>query len=83
MIFDDIINEVTSRDMYMFYRGELKEYFRNHPDLDEASKKQLSAWVQTGLGKSIHSNPWYLWKDQGGMFDYLDALKIVETRRKK
>ena len=56
MIFDEI-DEVTSRDMYFFYRGELKEYIRNHPDLGDTARQQLIAWVKTGLGQSIHSSP--------------------------
>lgn len=34
MMFDEI-DEATSRDMYFFYRGELKEYMRNHPGLND------------------------------------------------
>lgn len=56
MIFEEI-DEVTSRDMYFFFRGELKEYMRNHPDLNDSERRQLTAWVKTGLGQSIHSSP--------------------------
>ena len=56
MIFDEI-DEATNRDMYFFYRGELKEYMRNHPDLNDSERQQLTAWVKTGLGQSIHSSP--------------------------
>lgn len=59
MIFDEI-DEATSRDMYFFYRGELKEYMRNHPDLDDVVRQQLLTWVKTGLGQSIHSSPFLM-----------------------
>ena len=81
MIFDEIY-EPTSRDMYFFYRGELKEYIRNHPELDRDRQRKLLTWVKTGLGNSIHSNPWYLWKNPGVLYDYLDALKIIESQKK-
>lgn len=42
MIFDEI-DEATSRDMYFFYRGELKEYMRNHPDLSDTARQQLKS----------------------------------------
>ena len=40
MIFDenDEVDEVTSRDIYFFFRGELKEYMRNHPDLNGSER---------------------------------------------
>ena len=81
MIYDEIY-EPTSRDMYFFYRGELKEYMRNHPDLDKDSQRKLLSWVKTGLGNSVHSNPWHLSKDRDVMYDYLDALKIIENYQK-
>ena len=56
MIFDEI-DEATSRDMYFFYRGELKEYMRNHPGLDDTERQRLLSWVKTGLSQSIHSSP--------------------------
>ena len=59
MIFDEI-DEATSRDMYFFYRGELKEYMRSHPDLSDTARQQLKSWVNIGLGQSIHLSPFLI-----------------------
>ena len=82
MIFDDIY-EATTRDMYFYYRGELKEFLRNHPGLDARYRQMMLNWVKTGLGHSIHDNPWLIRNENGAMLDYLDALKLMESAHAK
>ena len=69
--------------MYFYYRGELKEFIRNHPDLDDRCRRMMLEWVKSGLGHSIHDNPWLIRKENGSMLDFIDALKVIESSPSK
>lgn len=72
MIYDD---EVTKRDWYMYRRGEMREYLRNHPIYDETIKHALYRWVD--IGNSVHDNPWGIpTLDRTRSADFLEAYAI-------
>ena len=77
MIYDDL----TERDLYMYRRGEMREYIRNHGILPEQTRHELYEWVQSG--HSVHENPWGLYDDLKHMhYDYLAALRLANKQEK-
>lgn len=76
MLYDD---ELTQRDLYMYRRGEMREYIRNHGILDPEIHHRLYQWVDTG--HSIHDNPWGIRDPQKGLpCDYLAAMDIFYSK---
>ena len=76
MLYDD---ELTQRDLYMYRRGEMREYIRNHGILHSDIHHQLYQWVNTG--HSIHDNPWGIRDPKRGIpYDYLTAMEIFNNR---
>ena len=76
MIYDD---ELTRRDLYMYRRGEMREYIRNHGILDSEIHHRLYQWVDTG--HSVHDNPWGIRDPQKGLpCEYLEAMNIFYNR---
>lgn len=72
MTYDD---ELTSRDWYMYRRGEMAEYLRNRPALHMDIRHALYQWVDTG--HSVHDNPWgVLDRDRSIPCDYLTAFAV-------
>ena len=71
--------ELTTRDWYMFRRGEMREYIRNHGILDPDVRHRLLQWVDSG--HSIHDNPWGIRDQNTGLpSDYLEAMDIFYCR---
>ena len=76
MIYDD---EITKRDWYMYRRGEMREYLRNHDILNSDIMHAIYQWVDTG--HSVHDNPWGIWdKTQSKPCDYLKAMSIAYNK---
>ena len=76
MIYD---NELTQRDLYMYRRGEMREYIRNHGILDPDTHHLLYQWVNTG--HSVHDNPWGIIDSKRWLpCDYLEALAKVYNK---
>ncbi len=79
MTFD---TEMTSRDWYMYRRGEMTEYIRNHPIKDMDIRHALYQWVDTG--HSVHDNPWGIPdKNRVRPCDYLTAMEIHYSLQKR
>ena len=75
MIYDDL----TERDLYMYRRGEMREYIRNHGTLSTDLNHRLYQWVETG--HSVHENPWGLRDKKTGLpCDYLEAMDIFYSK---
>ncbi len=73
-------DELTERDMYMYRRGEMREYVRNHGILPAEIHHQLYQWVDSG--HDVHDNPWGIRSSKTGLScDYLEALAILESRK--
>ena len=76
MIYDD---EVTKRDWYMFRRGEMSEYIRNHGNIHLDLYQKLYQWVETG--HSIHENPWGIRNPKSNLpCDYITAMEIFYNK---
>ena len=76
MIYDD---NLTNRDWYMYRRGEMREYIRNHGILEPEIHHRLYQWVATG--HSVHDNPWGIRDQQRGLpYDYLSAMEIFYSK---
>ena len=76
MIYDD---EVTKRDWYMFRRGEISEYIRNHGNIHLDLYQKLYQWVETG--HSIHENPWGIRNPKSNLpCDYITAMEIFYNK---
>ncbi len=77
MIYND---KLTKRDMYMYRRGEMREYIRNRGILSPEIHQQLLQWVDAG--HDVHENPWGIRSiETGWPCDYLEAMKIMEDRK--
>ncbi len=75
-----IYDELTERDLYMYRRGEMSEYIRNHALLDSNTYSELYQWVDTG--HSVHANPWGIWDpDEYTPCDYLKARNIIYRKK--
>ena len=76
MMYDD---ELTKRDLYMYRRGEMREYIRNymkeHGSLDPELRHRLYQWVD--IGHDVHDNPWGI-RDKTSHLpcDYLVAFDL-------
>ena len=71
--------ELTKRDLYMYRRGEMREYIRNHGILDPEIHYRLYQWVDTG--HSVHDNPWGIMAAGKCLpCDYLEAMKIYYSK---
>lgn len=76
MLYDD---KLTQRDLYMYRRGEMREYIRNHGILDPDIHHRLFQRVNTG--HSVHDNPWGIRDPKRGFpCDYLEAAEIFYSR---
>lgn len=76
MLYDD---ELTQRDLYMYRRGEMHEYIRNHGILDFEIHQRLYQWVDTG--HSVHNNPWGIRDPRKSLpCDYLEAMDIFYNK---
>ena len=72
MINDDL----TERDLYMYRRGEMREYIRNHGILPGETHHKIHEWVKAG--HSVHQNPWGLYDNQRHEpYDFLTALRLI------
>ena len=73
MIYDDL----TERDLYMYRRGEMREYIRNHGILPGELHHEIHEWIKSGHG--VHENPWRLYDNhKGEPYDYLAALRQIK-----
>ena len=78
MIYEEAA-EPTKRDWYMYRRGEMSDYIRNHGILDAEIHHRLIQWV--GTGHSVHDNPWGIRdKNTGFPCDYLEAMNIFYSK---
>ena len=76
-MFND--TELTARDLYMYRRGEMREYIRNHGILDSEIHHMLYQWVVTG--HSVHDNPWGIRDHKRGLpCDYLEAMETINRK---
>ena len=72
-------DELTKRDLYMYRRGEMREYIRNHGILDSEIHHLLYQWVVTG--HSVHDNPWGIRDHKRGLpCDYLEAMEAINNK---
>lgn len=73
-------DELTERDMYMYRRGEMREYVKKHGVLSSELYYQLYRWVDSG--HDVHDNPWGIRSTETGLpCDYLEALAILESSK--
>ena len=73
-------DKITERDMYMYRRGEMREYIRNRGILPSEIHHQLYQWVDSG--HDVHDNPWGIRSMKtGSPCDFLEALDILESRK--
>ena len=76
MIYDD---ELTERDWYIYRRGEMAEYIRNHKPISSDIRHELFRWVASGY--SVQENPWGIYDPARHLpCDYITAMNIKNTR---
>lgn len=56
-------------------RREAHEYLKV-VDVPQEERREILAWVRAG--NSVHSNPWYIYGENGCQKDYISALRDVE-----
>ena len=75
-------NELTERDLYMYRRGELREYIRNHRPLSIEIQHELRLWVDAG--HSVYENPWKMYIIECGFeLGYLEAKERFFSEKKQ